>query len=112
MEFILGGDFNFFKKSILDNKRDPHIHLCFGYAGWGTGQLEREFLDGHWFLHPATARHIFETPPEKLWQSSSGNGRQVCYPFHDTRGSFSQLKNRMDRIAYKVWISKIRRRTG
>jgi putative transcriptional regulator len=64
----LGGDLQFLQESILD-PQGPHIHLCFGYAGWGTGQLEREFLDGHWFLHPANAQHIFHIPPEKLWQA-------------------------------------------
>lgn len=63
----LGGDLQFLQEAILD-QNGPHIHLCFGYAGWGAGQLEREFLDGHWFLYPATAQHLFETPPEKLWQ--------------------------------------------
>ena len=64
----LGGDLQFLQEAILDEK-GPFIHLCFGYAGWGSGQLEREFLDGHWFLYPARAQHIFEIPPEKLWQS-------------------------------------------
>jgi len=63
----LGGDLQFLQSSILD-PNGPFIHLCFGYAGWGTGQLEREFLDEHWFLHPAEARHIFETPSDRLWQ--------------------------------------------
>lgn len=64
----LGGDLQFLQEAILDEK-GPSIELCFGYAGWGTGQLEREFLDGHWFLHPARADHIFQIAPEKLWQS-------------------------------------------
>lgn len=64
----LGGDIQFLQESITD-RDGPHIHLCFGYAGWGTGQLEREFLDGHWFLHPASEHHIFDIPPEKLWQT-------------------------------------------
>jgi putative transcriptional regulator len=64
----LGGDLQFLHESIL-NTNGPFIHLCFGYAGWGSAQLEREFLDGHWFLCPANARHLFFTPPEKLWQS-------------------------------------------
>lgn len=63
----LGGDLQFLQDSILD-PNGPNIHLCFGYAGWGAGQLEREFLDGHWFLFPATPEHLFHTPPEKLWQ--------------------------------------------
>ncbi len=64
----LGGDLQFLQESILD-PNGPYIHLCFGYAGWGTGQLEREFLDGHWFLHPADVNHIFYTPADKLWQT-------------------------------------------
>lgn len=63
----LGGDLQFLQEAILD-QNGPQIHLCFGYAGWGTGHLEREFLDGHWFLYPANANHIFHTHPDKLWQ--------------------------------------------
>lgn len=64
----LGGDLQFLQDAITD-EHGPKIHLCFGYAGWGASQLEREFLDGQWFLTPATARHIFEIPPDKLWQT-------------------------------------------
>lgn len=64
----LGGDLQFLQEIITDPE-GPYVHLCFGYAGWGAGQLEREFLDGGWFLHPASQPHIFETPPEKLWQT-------------------------------------------
>lgn len=64
----LGGDLQFLQEAMT-NDGGPHIYLCFGYAGWGAGQLEREFLDGHWYLHPATAKHIFHTPADKLWQS-------------------------------------------
>lgn len=65
---FLGGDLQFLQEAITE-ENGPYIYLCFGYAGWGTGQLEREFLDGHWYLHPATADHVFHTPPEKLWQT-------------------------------------------
>ena len=64
----LGGDLQFLQDSILE-ENGPRIHLCFGYAGWGAGQLEREFLDGQWFLCPATSHHLFETPPDQLWQT-------------------------------------------
>jgi putative transcriptional regulator len=64
----LGGDLQFLQEAISDGN-GPDINLCFGYAGWGAGQLEREFLDGHWFLYPAEARYVFETSPEKLWQT-------------------------------------------
>lgn len=64
----LGGDLQFLQDS-LSNENGPYIHLCFGYAGWEGGQLEREFLDGQWFLHPAKFESVFLTHPDKLWQS-------------------------------------------
>ena len=65
---FLGGDLQFLQESITD-VNGPQIHLCFGYAGWGGGQLEREFLDGSWFIHPASPKYIFQIPAEKVWQS-------------------------------------------
>lgn len=64
----LGGDLQFLQET-MGNTTGPAIRLCFGYTGWGAGQLEREFLSGNWFLHPGSAKHIFETPPEKVWQT-------------------------------------------
>lgn len=64
----LGGDLQFLQESLAD-ANGPNILLCFGYTGWQGGQLEREFLDGGWYLAPSSSKHIFETPPEKLWQT-------------------------------------------
>jgi putative transcriptional regulator len=64
----LGGDLQFLQEAIAD-ANGPPVLLCFGYSGWAAGQLEREFLDGGWFLTPSTPKHLFETPPEKLWQT-------------------------------------------
>ncbi len=67
-DVYLGGDLQFLQEAV-SNPNGPSIHLCFGYAGWSAGQLEREFLDGHWFLFPCATQYVFETPPEKLWQT-------------------------------------------
>jgi putative transcriptional regulator len=64
----LGGDLQFLQESI-NNPHGPSLRLCFGYCGWGPGALEREFLSGAWYLHPASARHIFDIPADRLWQS-------------------------------------------
>ncbi|CDZ80537.1 hypothetical protein BN1013_01051 [Candidatus Rubidus massiliensis] len=64
----LGGDLQFLQEAISD-ENGPYVHLCFGYAGWGAGQLEREFLDGHWFIHPGSQEHTFFTPSDKIWQT-------------------------------------------
>ncbi len=65
---LLGGDLQFLQESIT-NENGPAIRLFFGYTGWAAGQLEREFLNGNWFVCPGTAKHLFETPTEKVWQS-------------------------------------------
>lgn len=67
-DVYLGGDLQFLQETITD-EHGPEIYLCFGYAGWGAGQLEREFLDGSWFLFPASVRHIFHTAADKIWSS-------------------------------------------
>lgn len=64
----LGGDLQFLQE-VLTDVNGPEIFLCFGYAGWGAGHLEREFLDGGWFIHPASDRLIFHTTPEKMWSA-------------------------------------------
>lgn len=66
-DVYLGGDLSFLQESLTD-KSGPQINLCFGYSGWGATQLEREFLDGHWFIYPASKKLIFDTPIDKLWQ--------------------------------------------
>lgn len=65
---FLGGDLNFLQEA-MNTADGPAVRLCFGYSGWGPGQLEREFLSGMWFLHKGSAHYAFEVPPEKLWQT-------------------------------------------
>ncbi len=65
----LGGDFQFLQEAVSDTS-GPSVHLCFGFCGWGPGQLEQEFLTGLWFLQPASAQTVFETPPDQLWRST------------------------------------------
>ena len=64
----LGGDLQFLQESLTDPS-GPFIRLCFGYCSWAAGQLEREFLAGGWFLHPANSKLLFETKAEKLWKT-------------------------------------------
>jgi putative transcriptional regulator len=66
-DVYLGGDLNFLQESVSTSD-GPDIRLCFGYTGWGAGHLEREFLDGGWFLARASAKYVFHPNPEKVWQ--------------------------------------------
>jgi len=64
----LGGDMECIHE-MTNSPTSPSLLMCLGYSGWGAGLLEREFLSGAWYLHPASKSHVFETPPEKLWQT-------------------------------------------
>jgi len=63
----LGGDLQYLH-TLIEDESCPDVFLCFGYSGWAGGQLEREFLDGSWFVYPATKELLFKTPPERLWR--------------------------------------------
>ena len=64
----LGGDVQFLQEAVSDPS-GPSIRLCFGYIGWGPGQLEREYYSGAWILHPGSAKYLFDTPVDKIWQT-------------------------------------------
>jgi putative transcriptional regulator len=49
---------------------DPaHYRFCLGYAGWAPGQLEEEVVAGAWLTGPLTARRMFDTPAERMWEA-------------------------------------------
>ena len=64
----LGGDLECIHE-MTTCPEPPSLLMCLGYSGWGAGLLEREFLSGAWYLHPASKKHVFETPPTMLWQT-------------------------------------------
>jgi putative transcriptional regulator len=41
--------------------------IALGYAGWESGQLEREIRENAWTSMPVDARVIFELPYEERW---------------------------------------------
>ncbi|MEX0962276.1 MAG: YqgE/AlgH family protein [Simkaniaceae bacterium] len=65
---FLGGDVEFLNKAMI-TESGPSVFLCFGYTGWTAGFLEKEYLDGMWFLTKGNSDQLFNTPPEKLWQT-------------------------------------------
>jgi len=65
---FLGGDIQFLQETLHESE-GPKVNLCFGYAGWGAGQLEREFLDGQWYLSAADQPAVFDIEPKTLWRN-------------------------------------------
>ncbi len=48
---------------------EKKIKLFAGYAGWSGGQLEEEMKSKAWLTYPASLELVFDTPPERLWQT-------------------------------------------
>ncbi len=44
--------------------------IALGYAGWDSGQLEREILDNAWMSVPVDARVVFELPFAERWSGA------------------------------------------
>lgn len=45
--------------------------VALGYAGWSEGQLEQEMLDNAWLTAAANVDVIFDTPPDKRWETAA-----------------------------------------
>lgn len=50
-----------------DGPKDAFIAL--GYAGWESGQLEKEILDNAWLSLPADERIVYDLPFEERWSA-------------------------------------------
>ena len=56
----------------LKNGAGPTSYrLNIGYAGWSSGQLEKEMKNGDWLFMPADADIIFNVPDKDMWQHSN-----------------------------------------
>lgn len=65
-EVYLGGDIQFLQDALVDDSCEK-IYLCFGYVGWLASELQREFMDGKWYVYPGSRELIFDIPHEELW---------------------------------------------
>lgn len=57
----------------LFGKEGIVIRAYAGYAGWGAGQLDREVIQGDWYIVPADYESIFNIDSEKVWGRLSGH---------------------------------------
>jgi putative transcriptional regulator len=44
--------------------------IALGYAGWDSGQLEKEILENAWLSMPANDQLVFALPFDQRWQAS------------------------------------------
>lgn len=55
-------------KGWLEGDFTAKASLALGYAGWSSGQLEREIEMGSWVVVPANETLMFDTPVETVWE--------------------------------------------
>jgi putative transcriptional regulator len=54
-------------RDIAHGKGPQKALIAFGYAGWGSGQLEAEIERDDWFTGPANLNLIFDVSREHVW---------------------------------------------
>lgn len=59
-------------EAIARNEGPGRALIALGYAGWGSGQLEREITQNAWLSGPADVDLMFSTPVEQRWNLAAG----------------------------------------
>jgi putative transcriptional regulator len=57
-------------RRLLEPPPPPRTRLIVGYSGWGPGQLEAELGASAWLLSDVDRDLIFDTPPDKMWETA------------------------------------------
>ena len=71
----------------MQNQENPPLHstLLLGYAGWKSGQLEKEIMKQSWVCLPCTPDLLFTVPANQKWDAAMnqiGADRLLFSPFH------------------------------
>jgi putative transcriptional regulator len=57
-------------RRLLEPSPPVLVRLFVGYSGWGPGQLEAELEASAWLMSEVDRDLIFDTPPDKLWETA------------------------------------------
>jgi len=58
-------------EAIAIGQGPDHYLVALGYAGWGEGQLEKEFMDNAWLNTPFGQKILFDTPINQRWNAAA-----------------------------------------
>jgi putative transcriptional regulator len=58
-------------EALARNEGPDRYIITLGYAGWGAGQLEREFSENSWLNAPAARDILFALPPDQRWKAAA-----------------------------------------
>lgn len=56
--------------ALANHKGPKDVLIVLGYAGWESGQLEREIAQNSWLCGPADPQILFEVAPENRWRAA------------------------------------------
>jgi putative transcriptional regulator len=56
--------------AIANQQGPKDIIIALGYAGWESGQLEREIGQNTWLCSPADPQVLFDVPAENRWRTA------------------------------------------
>src|SRR5262249_45278888 len=71
---------------LLDPEPPEFARLIVGYSGWGPGQLEQELHDSAWLLSDINRDVIFQTPPDRMWETAIRRLGAEPSALHGSRG--------------------------
>lgn len=57
-------------EAIADHRGPRDIIVALGYAGWESGQLEKEIAENSWLCGPADPQVLFDIPMENRWRAA------------------------------------------
>lgn len=60
-------------QAIARNQGPERSLIALGYAGWGSGQLEREMSENAWLSGPADPEILFNTPDAERWKAAAAS---------------------------------------
>jgi putative transcriptional regulator len=57
-------------RDIANNQGPTKSLVAFGYAGWGSGQLEGELAQSFWFTTPQDSKLVFDQDRDRVWDDA------------------------------------------
>ena len=57
-------------EKIANGQGPNHVLLILGYAGWGSGQLDKELQQNAWLVAEPSFDVLFETTPQNKWAAA------------------------------------------
>lgn len=58
-------------EAIAKGEGPEHFLIALGYAGWGSGQLEKEIVENAWLNTPCGEAILFDTPISERWNAAA-----------------------------------------